>query len=638
VDGIGMRQMWADLEPAEGVYDWTYLDNVIARAAAAGKAVLLRIGTGGGDIALGGGCPTWVMDAVAAEPLPASQKFYTFNDDDNGRSVTIAVFWDPVWLAKKTAMITALGARYSNNPAVKIVGASFANATSEDWGVPHTPPEVTAWFAAGYTTQKMLDAGATIIDATMAAFPNQYVTLAVAANGPTLDPDSNYVARNAVLNARASWPGRLIVQKDSLATFIPAAPGTGTAWELLWNSRPDVAGQMLYWCYGDTTYRVNHGVPIDPSTALVNSVNNGVAYGMKYIEIYLPDVLNLLAATHYAHQQLFIPNPTPTPSQTPTPTTTPTPTVQVTVQTSPTGLTFSVDGTTYSSTQTFSWASGSSHTVATTSPQNGATGVRYAFTRWSDNGAISHTVAPTTNKTYTATFTTQYYLTMAHGTGGTVSPGSGWRNAGAVVSISATPTNNTQVSYSFAGWTGSGTGSYSGTNNPASITMNGPITENAAFTQNPVQVTVQTDPAGLSFAVDGTTYTAAQTFSWAPGSSHTIASTSPQSGDTGVRYVWSNWNWGGAISHTVAPTTNKTYTANFTTQYYLTMSHGVGGTVSPGSGWRNSGVTVSITATPSTGYSFSNWAGTGTGSYSGTTNPGSITMGGPITEAATFTH
>ena len=43
------------------------------------------------------------MDAVAAEPLPASQKFYTFND--GGRSVTIAVFWDPVWLAKKTAMI-----------------------------------------------------------------------------------------------------------------------------------------------------------------------------------------------------------------------------------------------------------------------------------------------------------------------------------------------------------------------------------------------------------------------------------------------------------------------------------------------------------------------------------------------------
>src|SRR5436189_2664540 len=207
VDGISVRQNWGDLELAEGTFDWSFLDTVTEMATAAGKAVLLRIGTGGGDIALGGNCPTWVMNAVAAEPLPASQKFYTFND--NGRSVTIAVFWDPVWLEKETALITALGARYSANPAVKIIVASFANANSEDWAVPHTPAEVSAWFAAGYTSAKMLDAGRQIINATMTAFPTQYVTLAVAGNGPTLDPDPSYVARNAVLEARASWPGRL---------------------------------------------------------------------------------------------------------------------------------------------------------------------------------------------------------------------------------------------------------------------------------------------------------------------------------------------------------------------------------------------------------------------------------------------
>ena len=329
---------------------------------------------------------------------------------------------------------------------------------------------------------------------------------------------------------------------------------------------------------------------------------------------------------------------TPTATPTPTPTATPIPTVQVTVQTTPAGLSFIVDGTTYSSTQTFSWARGSSHTISTISPQNGATGVRFVWSRWSDSSGLSHTVAPTTNKTYTATFTTQYHLTMVAGTGGTVSPTSQWKNSGATVSITATPTNNTQVSYSFAGWTGSGTGSYSGTNNPASITMNGPITENAAFTQNPVQVTVQTNPAGHSFSVDGTPYTAAQSFSWQPGSSHTIATTSPQSGGTGVRYVWTNWSDGGAISRTVAPATNRTYTAKFSTQYYLTMTHGTAGSVSPASGWRNSGVTVSITASPASGYSFDSWAGTGTGSFSGTTNPASITMGGPITEMATFIH
>ncbi len=99
-----------------------------------------------------------------------------------------------------------------------------------------------------------------------------------------------------------------------------------------------------------------------------------------------------------------------------------------------------------------------------------------------------------------------------------------------------------------------------------------------------------------------------------------------------------NWTGGGAISHTVAPTTNKTYTANFRTQYYLTMTHGTGGTVRPTSGWRNSGSVVSISAVPATGYSFGNWTGSGNGSYSGTNNPASITIGAPITETATFTH
>ena len=332
--------------------------------------------------------------------------------------------------------------------------------------------------------------------------------------------------------------------------------------------------------------------------------------------------------------------PTPTPSSTPSPTpsATPTQTIQVTVQTSPAGRSFTIDGAVYSGTQSFSWAPGSSHSVATTSPQSGGTGVQYVWKSWSDSGSISHTIAPTTNKTYTVTFTTQYYLTMSAGTGGTATPVSGWKNGGAVVSLKATPTNNTSGSYNFTGWTGTGTGSYSGPNNPASITMNGPITENASFTQNPVQVTVQTNPVGRTFSVDGTPYTSAQVFSWQPGSSHTVATTSPQSGGTGVQYVWKSWSDSGSISHTIAPTTNKTYTVTFTTQYYLTMSAGTGGTVTPVSGWKNSGAAVSISARRANGYSFTNWTGTGTGSYSGANSSASITMGGPITETGTFTH
>ena len=167
--------------------------------------------------------------------------------------------------------------------------------------------------------------------------------------------------------------------------------------------------------------------------------------------------------------------------------------------------------------------------------------------------------------------------------------------------------------------------------------MNGPITETASFTP-PLQVTVQATPAGRTFSVDGTNYSAAKTFNWTPGSSHTIATTTPQAGDPGVRYYFSSWSDGGAISHSVAPTQSTTYTVKFGTQYFLTMSAGTGGHVSPGSNWKTSGSSVSISATPSTGYSFSNWTGSGTGSYSGPDNPRSITIMGPISETANFTH
>ena len=302
VDGIGIRQNWKDLEPTEGDYKWSFLDAEVARAAAAGKMVLLRINTQTSK-------PEWVTNAV----VQAGGTFFTFDKD--GVPTTIPVFWDPTFLAKKKAMIAALGAHFTNNSAIKIVWTSFANASSEDWSVPHTQTEVTAWKAAGYTTEKLLEAGRQIIEASMTAFPNQYVTLAVAGNG-SLDPDPNYVARNSVLAARAAWPGRLIVQKNSLGTYNPPAPGTATVYQLLWDSRPDVAGQMLDASFNDTTYRNNAGVADDPAVILHKSVDLGASYGMKYIEIYQLDVLNLPAEITYAHNLLLNLGP---PASTPPP-------------------------------------------------------------------------------------------------------------------------------------------------------------------------------------------------------------------------------------------------------------------------------------------------------------------------------
>ena len=151
-----------------------------------------------------------------------------------------------------------------------------------------------------------------------------------------------------------------------------------------------------------------------------------------------------------------------------------------------------------------------------------------------------------------------------------------------------------------------------------------------------VTVQVRTVPIGRTFSVDGTPYNTQQQFSWVAGSSHTIATTSPQSGGSGVQYVWKKWNDNGPISHVVAPTTNKTYTSQFQPQYFLTMSAGTGGIVQPASGWRNAGASVVIRARANPGFTFAGWVGSGTGSYTGPNNPGSVIMNGPITETGNF--
>ncbi|MFN7938727.1 MAG: hypothetical protein U0R19_35685 [Bryobacteraceae bacterium] len=308
----------------------------------------------------------------------------------------------------------------------------------------------------------------------------------------------------------------------------------------------------------------------------------------------------------------------------------------VTVQTNPTGRSFTVDGVSYTSTQVFSWTPGSTHTLSTTSPQPGPTGTQYTWTSWSDAGPISHTITAATGAVFTAAFNTQYLLTTSASpsAGGAVTPPTGYYNSGQSVALSATAS----AGFAFTNWTGSGTGAYSGTNPAGVVTMNGPITQTATFTSNS-SVTVQTNPTGRSFTVDGVSYTSTQVFSWVPGSTHTLSTTSPQPGPTGTQYTWASWSDSGPIEHTITATPGALFTATFTTQYLLTtvISPATAGsvTVSPPSptGYYESGVTVQLTATPNPGLQFLGWHG----SLSGTTNPYTITINSPFTVTAMFT-
>ncbi len=309
IDGLSIRATWGAVELSDGVYDWTFIDSEVAKAAASGKWVFLRIMTQQAK-------PQWVTDAITA----AGGKFFSWQSE--GTTYTIPVFWDPTFVAKKKEMIAALAARYGNNPTVKIVGVSFANALSEDWSIPHLPENVAEWLALGYNTDTMLDTWKQFVDTAMAGFPNSFVSLAINGNGHVpglnLDPDADYLARNAILYANLNYPGRLIVQKNGLSATTTPAPGSDGNFELLYDAYPNGGAQMLFWCFNDPTYRMNGGVPGDPATILHTATNIGLGYRVKFLEIYQLDCVNIPEEITYAHDALHnAPTPTPTPSPTP---------------------------------------------------------------------------------------------------------------------------------------------------------------------------------------------------------------------------------------------------------------------------------------------------------------------------------
>jgi len=149
-------------------------------------------------------------------------------------------------------------------------------------------------------------------------------------------------------------------------------------------------------------------------------------------------------------------------------------------------------------------------------------------------------------------------------------------------------------------------------------------------------LTVQTIPSGLQFSIDGgAMLTAPQTLTLAQGP-HTIAVASTQAAGAGTQYAFASWSDGGTNSHTITLGSSAAlYAATFNIQYQLAIaaSPAFGGTVTPGGGFYNSGTSVPITATASTGATFSGWSGNVANLASAST---SVTMTAPQMVTANF--
>jgi hypothetical protein len=79
-----------------------------------------------------------------------------------------------------------------------------------------------------------------------------------------------------------------------------------------------------------------------------------------------------------------------------------------------------------------------------------------------------------------------------------------------------------------------------------------------------VTVTLATNPGGLQLRLDGEPIATPHSFVGVVGIKRTLEAVSPQGSSN---WVFSSWSDGGARVHTIStPSTDKTYTARFTTQ------------------------------------------------------------------------
>lgn len=244
----------------------------------------------------------------------------------------------------------------------------------------------------------------------------------------------------------------------------------------------------------------------------------------------------------------------------------------------------------------------------------------YGFDRWTSG-------TPGVNPTATLVVTAPLMLTASfkplrsvlfqtNGLGGiTVTPSGTSFLDGSTISVRAMPGAN-QI---FAGWTGDRVA----TNPLVSITLTSNLTLRANFT--PVY------SLSLSSVGGGTVISSPLSSTWPSGSVATL-SASPAAG-----YRFSGWS--GALSGTQTPvsvsmTANKTITANFVPVYQLTAIAMPGGAVawSPAGASFSIGATVTVTATPAAGFSFSGWTGAATGNQ----NPLPLVMNANKSVTANF--
>jgi hypothetical protein len=186
--GISWVFPWRTLEPTDGTYDWTTVDDALA--ASGSKPVFLRVIAG--DVT-----PAWVP---RADGIDAS--------NPKGGSTWEPIPWNADFLATWKTFVDALGARYNaNTHVVQIEGGGDGPQ-----GEANLAGSYAQWQAVGYSEQAYVGAISTEIADFQGAFPSHKISFA-GASAPTGAPSQPSLLQGFI---SACEQADIVVQNNGL--------------------------------------------------------------------------------------------------------------------------------------------------------------------------------------------------------------------------------------------------------------------------------------------------------------------------------------------------------------------------------------------------------------------------------------
>ena len=304
--GVVIQARWEEVEPNDDDYRFNDVQDRIMEASQAGLSVILGINGAIRQV------PAWLKPIETISLL--NNNSY---QEDYCEEITGPTFWDRKFLKERIELIQVMAEEFAGDPNIVAVETNFANYLTDDWNVPHatsvscerdgevrTENQVEKWLDAGYTHEKMMEAGKTKLEAVASAFPNHVIKLPLGTTHDLLDGQEYTLAGEIAWWAENALPDRVYIEVHNLnlnrENFedIPEEPAYYDAiYQLVGDASPQSGLQLV----ASATYvcnncRLSGGIcpeacP-DPSVSvdvLQQVLEIGFTYGPSYLEVWAGD-------------------------------------------------------------------------------------------------------------------------------------------------------------------------------------------------------------------------------------------------------------------------------------------------------------------------------------------------------------